>query len=335
MPVPPEHLLWSGYKRSQGREVPGRIASLRGFLGGKRIAAERGQGTMTEEDRLGPWLEGCASGVLPPNVTLLRLAMEARTPDEVEAALARALGRAQGDAAGRLGAALEMWRANPQAFGTVKATLDGVEHHGGGGDPALWARAFDRLAEVAPEGGVALYALGNPDLLRAATADVVARMAEWGLLGAKARVLEVGCGIGRFVEAVAPKVTAVTGLDVSEGMIARARERCAGLPNVRLAVSSGRDLGGVPDAGMDLVLAADVFPYLVQAGLAERHVGEAARVLAPGGHLLVLNYSYRGDLGRDREEVAALAGPHGLEVRRMEEGDFALWDAATFLLRKG
>ena len=288
---------------------------------------------MTESDRLGPALEGCATGALPPNVALLRLAMEARKADEVEVALAGAVGEAQGQEAERLGAALRLWRGNPQAFSVVKATLQGVEHDGGG-DPALWARAFDRLAEVAPEGGVALYALGNPDLLRAATAEVVVRMDEWGLLGPRARVLEIGCGIGRFLEALAGQVAEVTGLDVSEGMVARARERCGGLANVRLEVSSGRDLAGIPDGSLDFVLAADVFPYLVQAGIAGRHVEEAARVLAPGGHLLVLNYSYRGDLGQDQDEAAALAGSHGLEVRRMESGDFALWDAATFLLRK-
>jgi len=288
-----------------------------------------------DQDRLRPALEGCASGVLPPNVALLRLAMTAREAEEVETALVRSHGRAQGAEAERLFAALDLWRANPQAFGTVKATLAGVEHDGASGDPALWARAFDRLAEVAPEGGVALYALGNPDLLRAATEDVVSRMDEWGLLRPQARVLEVGCGIGRFVAALASRVGQATGLDVSEGMIARARERCAGLGNVTLAASSGRDLAGLADGAVDLVLAADVFPYLVQAGLAGRHVEEAARVLAPGGHLLILNFSYRGDLGRDREEVEALAARRGFEVRRMAQGDFALWDAATFLLRKG
>ncbi|EYD76966.1 Transcriptional regulator, ArsR family / Methyltransferase fusion [Rubellimicrobium mesophilum DSM 19309] len=285
-------------------------------------------------ERLRPVVEGCAAGTLPPNVALLRLAIEAEGPEEVEAALAGALTKARGGAAERIGAALALWRTNPQAFGTVKATLQGVAHEDAAADPALWARTFDRLAEVAPEGGVALYALGNPDLLRETTEEVVARMAGWGLLGPKARVLEIGCGIGRFVAALAPRVAEVTGLDVSAGMVARARERCGGLGNVRLAVSSGRDLSGVEDGSLDLVLAADVFPYLVQAGVAVRHVEEAARVLAPGGHLLVLNYSYRGDLGRDREEVAALAARHGLEVRRMGEGDFGLWDAATFLLGK-
>jgi SAM-dependent methyltransferase len=290
-------------------------------------------------ERLRPAIKGCATGALPPNVTLLRLAIEAIRPEEVEAALSEALDRMRGEGeAERLREALALWRANPQAFATVQTVLDGVEHGGPAQDPeqgvAHWAEAFDRLARVAPEGGVALYALGNPDLLRAATAEVVARLEGWGLLGPEVRVLEIGCGIGRLVGALAPQVGQVTGLDVSPGMIAQARGRCAGLANVALGVSSGRDLSGLPDRAFDLVLAADVFPYLVQAGIAGDHVGEAARVLRPGGHLVILNFSYRGDPARDRAEVAALAARHGFDLRRAATGDFALWDAATFLLRK-
>ena len=37
----------------------------------------------------------------------------------------------------------------------------------------------------------------------------------------------------------------------------------------------------------------DSFPYLMQAGVAERHVAEAARMLRPGGALAILNLSYR------------------------------------------
>lgn len=292
----------------------------------------------TDFERLRPALDGCAEGSLPANVALLRLAMEAGAAEEVEQALLAAQEGASEDGAGRLGEALALWRANPQAFGYVKAVIGSVEHGGAADNPgqgvASWAQAFDRLAQVSPEGGVALYALGNPDLLRAATGEVVERMRGWGLLGPEARVVEVGCGIGRFVAALAGEVAHVTGLDVSEGMIARARERCGALPNVALAVSSGRDLGPVGDESADLVLGADVFPYLVQAGVAEAHVAEAARVLRPGGHLLILNYSYRGDPVQDAAEVADLADRHGFEVRRAGTRDLTLWDAAAFLLRK-
>jgi SAM-dependent methyltransferase len=293
--------------------------------------------TTPDPDPLRPAVEACAAGTLPPNVALLQLATLAARPEEVEAAL---LGACEGGGPGaaRLCMALGMWRANPQAFGTVKAVLAGVDHAVQAEDPeaglAQCAGTFDRLAATAPEGGVALYALGSADLLAAATDEVVARLGEWSLLGPDRRVLEIGCGMGRFVAALAPLVVHVTGLDLSPGMIERARERCAELPNVALGLSLGRDLRDVPDGDANLVLAADVFPYLVQAGVAEAHVAEAARVLRPRGHLLILNFSYRGDPAQDRAEVAALAERHGFAVQRAAEGDFAHWDAATFLLQR-
>ena len=54
----------------------------------------------------------------------------------------------------------------------------------------------------------------------------------------------------------------------------------------------------------------------------------------PGGALVILNYSYRGDLERDRTDVANLAARHGFIAERNGTRDFALWDAATFLLRR-
>jgi SAM-dependent methyltransferase len=288
---------------------------------------------------LHPILQGCASGVLPPNIAIMQLAMQATTREEVEALLAQArdaLGddpRAQ-DTRARLEVALRLWEQNPQAFDLVKSATGGVDHEAVASDPAHWAQVFDRMAAASPEGGVALYALGNPDLLRAATAEVVDRMRGWGLLGPGVRVVEIGCGIGRLVEALAGEVAQVTGLDVSEGMVARARERCAGLANVTLLVSSGRDLSGIGDGTAELVLGADVFPYLVQAGVAGPHVAEAARVLRPDGHLLILNYAYGGDEKTDRAEVAGLAARHGFEVLRWGTRDLSLWDASAFLLRK-
>jgi hypothetical protein len=82
------------------------------------------------------------------------------------------------------------------------------------------------------------------------------------------------------------------------------------------------------------VLAIDSFPYLVEAQLQAMHFGEIARVLQPRGQFLIMNYSYRGDLARDRVEVARLAGQHDLEVLRNGTGGLSLWDGRAFLLEK-
>jgi SAM-dependent methyltransferase len=163
-------------------------------------------------------------------------------------------------------------------------------------------------------------------------------MAEWGLLGPDRVVLDLGCGIGRFAAAIAGSVRRVVGLDISARMVEEARRRCAGLANVEIRRTSGRDLAGIADGAIDTILAADSFPYLVLAGpaLVRRHVEEAARVLRPGGHLLILNHSYRGDAEADRRELGQLAAAAGFRLRRAGTCPFALWDGLAFhLVRNG
>jgi hypothetical protein len=88
------------------------------------------------------------------------------------------------------------------------------------------------------------------------------------------------------------------------------------------------------DGAFDLVLAVDSFPYLHLSGIAEPMLGETARVLAPGGDLVVLNYSYRGDPEADRRDIARFAEGTGLSVLRSGSCDFTLWDGAVFHLRQ-
>jgi len=53
-------------------------------------------------------------------------------------------------------------------------------------------------------------------------------------------VLEIGCGTGRFTIPLAKQGVAVTGLDVVPGMLARARQKSAGLP-VKWVEADARD----------------------------------------------------------------------------------------------
>ncbi|MBV8492795.1 MAG: methyltransferase domain-containing protein [Alphaproteobacteria bacterium] len=195
---------------------------------------------------------------------------------------------------------------------------------------------FDRAVAISPEAAVALYSLGSAATLERATAELVARLDEWQLLGPDLTALDIGCGIGRLEVALASRLRAITGVDVSPGMIAQARERCAGLANVDFGVCDGTGLAIFAGRQFDLILAVDAFPYLVAAdpALPEHHITDAAALLSAGGALAILNFSYRGDLDANRHEVAALAARHGFELIRNGTRDFTLWDGATFLLRK-
>ncbi len=181
---------------------------------------------------------------------------------------------------------------------------------------------------------MALYSLGNPAILDAATQEVVELLVARRWVTAARDVLEIGCGIGRFERALAPQVRAITGIDVSPRMIEQARRRCAGLDNVSLLACTGYDLAPFADASFDLVMAVDSFPYLVQSGMAlvERHFEEARRVLRPGGDLVIFEFSYRGDAGRDRDDVSRLALTTGFTVRDSGTRLLSLWDGALFHL---
>lgn len=273
---------------------------------------------------------------MPANVALMQLLMESSS----RAAAAEALARVPGlDPALATSAATveRLFRAHPDAWQVVHGVTDSVDHLTPceTADETLdhWRRAFDRLAATAPEAGVALYALGNPDLLDEATAEVIDALETWGLIGPGHDVFDLGCGIGRFATALAPRVRSVLGSDLSDRMVAEARRRNQH-PNVRFMQGSGHDLADVVTQGFDLVLAADVFPYLVGAGLADRHIGEIARVLRPDGAAVILNYSYRGDPERDLGDVKAAAAANGLLATPPGVSGFRLWDATVYRLVK-
>jgi SAM-dependent methyltransferase len=195
---------------------------------------------------------------------------------------------------------------------------------------------FDRAVAVSPEAAVALYSLGSAEVLTRATAEIVARLDEWQLIKPDLTALDIGCGIGRLEIALAPRLRAMTGIDVSPGMIEEARRRCVGLANAEFAVCDGTGLAAFAGRRFDLILAVDAFPYLVAAdpAVAERHIADAVQLLPPGGAFVILNYSYRGDLDADRRAVEDLSERYGFAVERNGTRDFTVWDGATFLLRR-
>jgi SAM-dependent methyltransferase len=291
---------------------------------------------MPMPEDLAATLAGCAGGEIPAGIALMRLCL-ANDENTARAALARAIAASQGPARERLDAVERLWRSTPEAFTLVKRVAHtGEEELTEAGDVTRWARAFDAAAAISPEASVALYSLGRPDLLAAATDEVVDMLRALRLLRPEGHVLDIGCGIGRFVKALAPHVAHVTGLDVSPRMLAEARRRAAGLGNVRLVQGNGRDFAGLAAAAFDLALAVDSFPYLVAAGsdVVAANMCEIKRVLRPGGRLVVFNYSYRGDQAADRAEIAELAGRLGFRLLRAGERRFRHWDGALFDLER-
>lgn len=271
-------------------------------------------------------LAGYSAGRASAEITLMGLLLELHTPAAVIGWLEH---RCQPEL---LRLALTHRDAMAGVSAVIEAAPASEQPRGLAGMRAL----FDRAVSLAPEAAVALYSLGSPEILQRASAEIVDRLREWGLLGREINVLDIGCGIGRIEQALAPHIARVTGIDLSPAMIEEARRRCAELANVEFAVSHGTDLGLVAGQRFDLIIAIDSFPYLIAAdpAIAARHVADAAGLLDPGGVLAIFNYSYRNDSDADRTDLARLAARHGFAVERNGTREFRLWDGTTFLLRR-
>ena len=198
-------------------------------------------------------------------------------------------------------------------------------------------KLFDASVAESEESSVALYSLGNPELLAAATDEVIGVMEEWGVLGLRRDTLEVGCGIGRLMVPLSSRVRSAVGTDVSSGMISAATRRLEGFSNTSVRLTTGQNLSEFGSGSMDLVYSVDTFPYLVLSGqaLVERHFREVQRVLRPGGDFVLFNYAY----GRSRDdangEVLALAHRAQLQVIRADESPFRIWNGVGWLMRRG
>lgn len=116
--------------------------------------------------------------------------------------------------------------------------------------------------------------------------DVILALA--GPLAGK-RVLDVGCGDGAYGLSAARRGARVTGVDASSRMLEAARGRAAS-NHIDLELREG-DVRRLPfeDSSFDVVLAVTVLCFVEDASAAVR---EMARVLAPGGRLVI------GELGR-------------------------------------
>lgn len=278
-----------------------------------------------------------AQGTISAQIALMEMLIASEELGPIEQALAH-LARAEG--AGPHQELLRVFADNRAGCDTIARQLRGesaaTSWPSSSASIAYYRALFDGMVSQSEETSVALYSLGNPQILAAATDEIVALLQRTHVIAPHTRVLDVGCGIGRMEVALAPHVAHIQGIDISPRMIAAARRRCAGLANVRLATCSGHDFADVASAEKELVLAVDSFPYVVQAGaaLVDAIFAEAARVLATMGHFVLLNFSYREEQARDRADAIELAARHGFVVELLGVQPFSLWNGTVYSLRR-
>ncbi len=106
-----------------------------------------------------------------------------------------------------------------------------------------------------------------------------------GLVRADWVVADLGAGTGELAATLAPHAARILAVDDSAAMLEAARIRTAPLPNVEVRAGSLEALP-LEDRAVDLAFAVLVLHHLADPG---RAIAEAARILRPGGRLVIVD----------------------------------------------
>ena len=185
-----------------------------------------------------------------------------------------------------------------------------------------WARRYDLL--------MGFITLGREQALRQKIADLAR-------LQPGEKVLDVGCGTGTLALVAKERVGKtgrVSGIDPSQQMIARASRKAA-----HRSLSIDFQVGLIeqlvfPDQSFDVVLSTFMMHHLPD-DLKHRGLREIARVLKPGGRLLVLDM--KGPVGPWKSNIADQPGlmkDAGFSQVEMREASFSRFPLAFVLGRK-
>jgi len=154
-------------------------------------------------------------------------------------------------------------------------------------------RLWDNLNRDSTFGYMSHLRSGEWDLTEFATVGnrfverMMARYDDYATVPAnEATVLEIGCGVGRFLKPLSERFARVIGFDFSAEMLDSAREYCGDRANVEYRQNDGSSLPGVADGSVGFVVSAGVFQHITELTAILGYVREALRVLEPGGIFL-------------------------------------------------
>ena len=172
-------------------------------------------------------------------------------------------------------------------------------------DEPAFARDLDKLRDLRG-GDAAESAMGEEDR------QLHKALVELTVANSLGDLLDVGCGQGRLLKLLASRARRLVGVDIDPAArrLARAKLLVAGLPNCSLRQG---DMYALPfaDAEFDTIILDDV---LAEAERPADAIGEARRLLRPGGRILFLAAtSPRGET-RLRSDFAAWAADASLRL---------------------
>lgn len=186
----------------------------------------------------------------------------------------------------------------------ARQILQGIDHS----DPVLVRdrRRAEALQTERQEAAQAYFQTHAADwdkirALHVAEADVEAAVSSALGPGPFDLLVDIGTGTGRMLELFAPRFRRGIGLDLSPAMLAYARAKLerAGLTHAQVRQGDIYDLP-LGDQTADAVVMHQVLHFLSDP---QRAIREAARVIAPGGRLLIVDFAHH-ELEFLRDEYA-------------------------------
>ena len=150
----------------------------------------------------------------------------------------------------------------------------------------------DRARRFAADGAglAAVCAYGMPAFYnRAIHLTQRLALARWLRVPPATRVLDVGCGVGRWSRLLAARGAVVTGIDLSAGMIGEARRRAAAAGVSARCRFLVQDLAQLHiGEQFDLVVAVTVLQHMLDPAAVRAALQRMAAHLAPGGRMVLL-----------------------------------------------
>jgi 2-polyprenyl-3-methyl-5-hydroxy-6-metoxy-1,4-benzoquinol methylase len=148
------------------------------------------------------------------------------------------------------------------------------------------ARRFARIEDGLP----AVCSFGMPRFYNAYIQATQRRaLAPFLHVGADDRVLDVGCGVGRWSLPMAARGADVTGIDLAQSMVAEASRRAAARGLSSRCRFLERDLAELElDQRFSRIVIVTVLQHILDEGRLREAIARLSRHLRPGGRLVAL-----------------------------------------------
>jgi SAM-dependent methyltransferase len=160
----------------------------------------------------------------------------------------------------------------------------------------------DRARRFAGDGAglAAVCSYGMPDFYNRAI-QLTQRLAlePWLKVNAGMRILDAGCGVGRWSRLLAARGAEVVGVDISPTMIAEAQRRAATAGHADRCRFRVQDLSTL-DLGeqFDMVLGVTVLQHILEPALLCAALEALTAHLSPGGRMILLEAAPLGEIDR-------------------------------------